>query len=173
MTPTADELAVVVEWIDTANVAAWQEPGELAEWAKDGGWVCRSVGWVAYEDDECVVLSARRADSGQWGLSERIPKSAIRAVSTSDVTFSTSAQCQCHAAARRTRRHVDRSLLEAVASVWAEGGESTEAVKKHFVVSERTAYRYVFLAREAGLIPEVPEGADDCALLRDDGSGAA
>ena len=68
----------VIVWVDATNVATWLDADELNEWAKDGGWICQNVGWVSYEDDDCVVLSARRSNSGHWGLSERIPKQAIR-----------------------------------------------------------------------------------------------
>lgn len=73
------EALAVVTWEDTTNVATWQDRDEVREFATDGGWVCQNVGWVVYEDDECVVLAARRADDkqGHVGLAERIPKRAI------------------------------------------------------------------------------------------------
>lgn len=72
---------VVVEWVDTTNVAAWMPIDEIASWAADGGWICRNVGYLVYEDDQCVVLAARiaaDAEPPQAGLSERIPTASIR-----------------------------------------------------------------------------------------------
>ena len=69
----------VVTWEDTTNVATWQDADDIREFATDGGWVCQNVGWVVHEDDDCIVLAARRADDkqGHVGLAERIPKRAI------------------------------------------------------------------------------------------------
>ena len=71
----------MVEWIDTTNIAAWTALDEISEWAADGGFVCRNVGYLVHEDDECVVLAARvalNASPEQVGLYERIPKGVIR-----------------------------------------------------------------------------------------------
>ena len=73
-----DDGWVRVTWVDTTNIAAWQTQEELEEFAKDGGWVCENIGWISYEDDDCVVVSSRRSGSGHWGLSERIPKVSIK-----------------------------------------------------------------------------------------------
>lgn len=69
----------VVVWEDTTNMATWLDEQEVVEFATDGGWRCRNVGWVTYEDEDCVVVSARLAEdrNGHVGLSERIPKRAI------------------------------------------------------------------------------------------------
>lgn len=71
---------VMVEWTDTTNIAAWCDLDEVKEFAENGAWVCRNVGFLVNEDDECVVLAARAAPSAtppQVGLFERIPKRAI------------------------------------------------------------------------------------------------
>ena len=57
----------------------------------------------------------------------------------------------------RRRRHVTPELLADVAAVWSASDRSADAVAAHFVVSQRTAYRWIDLAREAGLL----EGADN------------
>lgn len=70
----------VIEWTDATNIATWTDLDELAEWAKEGGFVCRNIGYVTYEDDDCVVLSARialDAEPAQHGLFERLPKGMI------------------------------------------------------------------------------------------------
>lgn len=69
----------VVTWEDTTNIATWQDRDDIAEFARDGGWRCQNIGWVVYEDDECIVLAARRAFDKQAhvGLAERIPRRAI------------------------------------------------------------------------------------------------
>lgn len=74
-----NEPLTVVEWDDTTCVAAWLDRPEVAGLATDGAWRCHNVGWLVYEDDDCVVLSARRSGDSQRhvGLSERIPKRAI------------------------------------------------------------------------------------------------
>jgi hypothetical protein len=76
--PSASTLAVVT-WEDTTNVATWQDADDIKEFATDGGWVCQNVGWVVYEDEDCIVLAARRADDKQQhvGLAERIPKRSV------------------------------------------------------------------------------------------------
>ena len=71
---------VEVEWVDTTNVAEWMDADELKEFARNKKWVCHNLGWVSYEDEDCIVVSSRRSDSGHWGLSERIPRQAIVSV---------------------------------------------------------------------------------------------
>lgn len=69
-----------VEWIDTTNIASWENLDDLPKWAVDGGFIVRNVGYMTYMDDNCVVLSARiaiGADPQQHGLFERIPKAVI------------------------------------------------------------------------------------------------
>lgn len=73
-------ILVMVEWVDTTNIASWERFEEIAEWAVDGGFVCRNVGYLVHEDDDCVVLAARvalKAEPNQVGLFERIPKGVI------------------------------------------------------------------------------------------------
>lgn len=70
---------VIVTWEDTTNIAAWQTPEEVAEWAGERGWICQNVGWLVYQDEHCVVIAGRRAMDHQHhlGLAERIPRRAI------------------------------------------------------------------------------------------------
>lgn len=71
---------VMVEWIDTTNIATWTDLDDIAGWAIDGGFVCRNLGYLVHEDDTCVVLAARvalGAEPAQVGLFERIPKGVI------------------------------------------------------------------------------------------------
>lgn len=78
--PDAEPRLVVVEWEDTVNIAEWSTMEEVEEFARKGGWRVVNVGWLLYEDDECVVLAARVAplvEPPQTGLYERIPKRAI------------------------------------------------------------------------------------------------
>lgn len=70
----------VVEWTDATNIPTWATLTEIAEWAGGGGFICHNVGYLVYEDDECVVLAARLAfdaEPPQAGLYERIPKDII------------------------------------------------------------------------------------------------
>lgn len=72
---------VVVEWVDATNIATWTDLDDVVEFARDGGYVCRNVGYLVHEDDDCVVLAARvalEAEPPQVGLFERIPKGIIR-----------------------------------------------------------------------------------------------
>lgn len=69
-----------LEWVDATNIAQWQPLAEVPEWAVDGGFVCRSIGYLVHEDSECVVLAARiamDAEPQQAGLVERIPAGTI------------------------------------------------------------------------------------------------
>jgi hypothetical protein len=68
---------VTVEWEDTTNMATWLTASEVDEFAHDGSWVCSNIGWVSYQDADCIVVSSRRSSSGHWGLSERIPAQAV------------------------------------------------------------------------------------------------
>lgn len=71
---------VVVEWEDATNVATWEALSQVPVWANDGTQVCRSVGYLVYEDDTCLVLAARvslHTEPRQVGLFERIPKGCI------------------------------------------------------------------------------------------------
>jgi hypothetical protein len=70
----------MVEWTDATNIATWVDLDEIAEWSKEGGFVCRNVGYLVHEDDECIVLAARvalLAEPAQVGLFERLPKRII------------------------------------------------------------------------------------------------
>ena len=72
---------VVVHWEDTTNVADWQSRQEVIEFASDGAWICENVGWVIVDNDDCIVLSGRRAGKiNQYGLTERIPKRNVLGV---------------------------------------------------------------------------------------------
>jgi len=71
---------VCVEWEDAMNVAAWQPLSEVQAWATGDGFLCRNVGYLVHEDDDCVVLAARfnlDGEATQVGLCERLPKATI------------------------------------------------------------------------------------------------
>lgn len=73
---------VMVEWTDATNIPTWVDLDEIASWAVDGGFICRNVGYVVHEDDDCIVLAARvalDAEPAQVGLFERLPKRIITA----------------------------------------------------------------------------------------------
>lgn len=82
MADTAYPPLLLVEWTDATNIPTWVELSEIAEWAKEGGFVCRNVGYLVHEDDDCIVLAARvalLAEPPQVGLFERLPKRIITA----------------------------------------------------------------------------------------------
>ena len=71
---------VCIEWEDAMNIATWQDLSEAVEWATGPGFLCRNVGYLIHEDDQCVVLAARfniGIDDIQCGLFERLPKGMI------------------------------------------------------------------------------------------------
>lgn len=70
---------VEVVWEDTTNIAAWQTREEMTEWAQARGWIARNVGYLVYEDEECLVVAARvvQDEERHVGLAERIPKRAV------------------------------------------------------------------------------------------------
>ena len=71
---------IEVRWTDTTCIAKWVEVGELGEWAQEGGWECSTVGYMLYQDEDCIVIAARLAldaEPTQCGLVERIPKGVI------------------------------------------------------------------------------------------------
>src|ERR1044072_285568 len=68
----------IVRWEDTTNIAAWSTPEEVVEFARDGAWVSENVGWVVADNDDCIVLAARRTvDMAHVGLYERITPRAV------------------------------------------------------------------------------------------------
>lgn len=69
----------VVRWEDTTNIATWLTPQEVTEFAQGHRWICENVGFLVYEDDDCVVVAGRRAnDEGSHsGLVERVPRRSI------------------------------------------------------------------------------------------------
>jgi hypothetical protein len=83
--PTAPSISgypdlVLVEWVDATNIATWEDLADIPAWAANGGFICRNVGYLVHEDDNCVVLAARialDAEPQQAGLFERIPKGII------------------------------------------------------------------------------------------------
>lgn len=70
---------VRIWWTDTTNVAGgWYDPDELKDFATNQIWRCSNIGWLIYEDDDCVVLAGRLTnDLSQVGLVERIPRKMI------------------------------------------------------------------------------------------------
>lgn len=71
---------VLAEWVDATNMALWTDVDDLADWAEDGGYLCRNVGYLVHEDDECIVLAGRialRGEPQQVGIFERIPKGVL------------------------------------------------------------------------------------------------
>lgn len=70
----------VVEWVDATNIATWEPLSDIEKWATGDGFLCRNVGYLVYEDDNCVVLAARFSPDGKAtsiGLFERLPKGMI------------------------------------------------------------------------------------------------
>lgn len=75
----------LVEWVDATNIATWEHLDGIAGWAQETGksWVVASVGYLVYEDTDCVVVAARLAwdaEPRQCGLFERIPRRAVTAM---------------------------------------------------------------------------------------------
>ncbi|MBM4071738.1 MAG: hypothetical protein FJ271_22850 [Planctomycetes bacterium] len=64
---------VLIEWKDAAGGerSGWKP---IAEMARDKPHSCKSVGWIAHEDDKCLVLvpHTTRDDDGDGEI--RIPK---------------------------------------------------------------------------------------------------
>jgi hypothetical protein len=73
---------VRVYWTDAHNTSGgWHDRDELLEFVEDNNWRCSNVGWLAYEDDECVAIAARVTHSkDQFGLIERIPRKMIEKI---------------------------------------------------------------------------------------------
>jgi hypothetical protein len=70
---------VEVWWTDTTNVAGgWHDADELQDFAINQKWECHNIGWLVYEDKDCVVLAGRQTTDGKHtGMVERIPKKMI------------------------------------------------------------------------------------------------
>lgn len=78
----ADYDLVRATWHDATNIAHWADLDDVPKWAKTGTFVVTNVGYLVYEDDDCIVLAARVALGGaipeQVGLFERLPRPIIR-----------------------------------------------------------------------------------------------
>lgn len=78
-----DPELVLVQWDDAHNnQGAWVYGDDgLTEFADDERFQVSQVGWLAYEDDKCVVIASRitRTDEPyrSYGQLERIPKRMI------------------------------------------------------------------------------------------------
>ena len=69
-----------VELLDATNIATWEQLSDIPAWATGDGFLCRNVGYLIYEDADCVVLAARMSPDGDntmVGLFERLPKGMI------------------------------------------------------------------------------------------------
>lgn len=70
---------VHVEWTDAHNNNGnWYTHDEILEFIEDNHFQCSHVGWLIYEDEDCIVLAARKDRPGdQYGLIEKIPKRMV------------------------------------------------------------------------------------------------
>lgn len=65
---------VLVEWVDSSRVVDWQPIKDLESSVTR----CRSVGWVAVDADDCIVIVPHMDDDGWQGCGGMtIPKVAI------------------------------------------------------------------------------------------------
>lgn len=70
---------VAVTWVDSqiSDAKEWLSEDEFSAWCDEGLPLCRSVGWLTYENDDFIVLSMTEFDGG-LADSMKIPKAAIR-----------------------------------------------------------------------------------------------
>lgn len=102
---------------------------ELAEW------MCATAAWVQ---------NSRSSAFKDWPISADSRQAAMPSI---------------RRARKQSRRKITDDLLRQVAEVYRNAGSApTNAVKRAFGCSDRTAGRYVTLAREAGLLPETTQG---------------
>lgn len=75
---------VKVDWADATNIATWMSQEDIIDWLEQKTYVSNNVGYLVYEDDDCVVVAARQGNftPGEyaWGLVERIPKPMVLGV---------------------------------------------------------------------------------------------
>ena len=84
---------------------------------------------------------------------------AIRSLSKPNAEAETMALPEIRRARKRANRKVTSELLQQVADVYRKGDPApTEAVRRAFGCSHRTAARYVQLARDAGLLSSTTQG---------------
>jgi len=80
-------ILVKVKWEDAHNnQGAWlYGQQELEEFATDNRFVVTQVGYVAYEDGDCMVIASRITDpedpeTRAYGQVERLPKRLIKTI---------------------------------------------------------------------------------------------
>lgn len=71
---------VFVKWRDSMGSPRWHARRDFEEWACDPGDMrAESVGFLAYEDDECIVL-VQSVNPFAVADGLKIPRTAIRAI---------------------------------------------------------------------------------------------
>jgi hypothetical protein len=78
--PYPDKDLVLIRWKDSSSrhFSTWREIDTVVEFAKGGAYDCASVGWLVYENKDCVVLAPHVAVDADDVIGEmKIPKGAI------------------------------------------------------------------------------------------------
>lgn len=65
-----------IKWLDHYSDGTWKNKEQLAEFGKKKT-ICTTKGWVTYEDDDVIILSATRTSDGDWGENMCILKCCI------------------------------------------------------------------------------------------------
>jgi hypothetical protein len=83
---------VIVEWVDSQMhrgadglVSAWMSNEEFVNWCKEPLVICRSAGFLAFENDDVIVITQTTYD-GDMADSTQIPKVAIKTIHNIDVS---------------------------------------------------------------------------------------
>lgn len=73
----------IVEWADAqmpmreSRSIGWLSKDEFKIWCSEDIVICRSAGWLTFENDEFIIISQTELD-GDVAESTKIPRSAIR-----------------------------------------------------------------------------------------------
>jgi len=71
-----------IEWVDAIANTGWMSEGETDDWFKTQSMIVKQVGWIVYEDDECIGMIGRLSewDGGvkEYGQLQKIPTTWIK-----------------------------------------------------------------------------------------------
>jgi hypothetical protein len=70
---------VEVEWLDAACTLNWDEK-QISTWIEDGGEPARTIGYVAYFDNRCIILPCEIFKDGSKRGITVIPAAMVQRV---------------------------------------------------------------------------------------------
>ena len=80
-----EQRLIYLKWLDAYSDGGWKTPQQVCEFINHEDCICENVGWLVYEDENTIVISARRLcwsdpkeETYEFGLFQKIPKPWIK-----------------------------------------------------------------------------------------------